>query len=84
MRALNRGGNDNEILRVFTSAGFANLPVSRANAYRSCKWGPVFPVFLDKRLAVEIGRAKLRGAKFRSSISSDRLERFSGKVRNFF
>jgi hypothetical protein len=37
MKALNRGGNDNEILRVFTSGGFANLPVSRANAYRSHK-----------------------------------------------
>lgn len=35
MKALNGGGNDTEILRVFTSGGFADLPVSRANAYRS-------------------------------------------------
>ena len=29
------------------------------NAYRSCKWEPVFPVFLRKRLAKEIVYAHL-------------------------
>jgi hypothetical protein len=53
MKALNRGGNNNEILRVFTSGGFANLPVSRANVSQSkAAAGPP-----DERLVVEVYRS---------------------------